>query len=1738
MRFARIDLVNEILRLRLVLFGFLTCVVTTTPTLAESVEDQLTAISDLQLDQDLVTASRNAMQWLEHEQHRPFESTLYASTANLRWGLNSNICAIPLQQLDVDGTSNSSRRAMQARRNPERNTPTGSTERDGTLEKHAQYSTVPASEPLNDGYEYNRTYQDLLAQQHPNYGSVLATTFNRDLVSHIPFFSSSNRPEITSLIELTNRSVQATSVTLYPIDDVGRTFGPITLLLESQESKRLTTQDLEDGNPDLGLIGIGRGIGDWRIRVQSQSPIEINHTIASKTANELTEFGGVVEQSEDGSFSVFGLRSDKARGESVLRLVNLADQVATVEIHNSISTDSQSATSLLLRPQASSLLTYSDLVSGSHILEGSLESAERLSAIQVTSGLPLEVQHLVRLGDGSLTNISRTERVSIEQDVFLPLFTDPLDANETTNFIELYNPGTSNTIASMQVLTLAGDALASFELSVPSKRDISISSDDLWQGNEDLGVPRMAALDEKVVYFKVTSPNVLLARTQSSSTSALVSTLQQSLILGSEPRMQPELTLGDCSGARWMDRTWHFTNQTSESTHLRLRYADGRVDTVQLETLATHVVDHVTHSNGESNQDESSEKSIRVSSDSEVHARCYVRRGDGFVNLTPIPVAREQGTRVLDEHDTSRQFFAERIYPSILRADCMNCHVSGGLSGNTRLVFVWTNDPDHEQKNYEILTSFFNDIDNGPAYLLRKMRGQGHGGGARFGRSSSQYQDMERLIELLEEEKNRPEPPPPLTAADLVDIMIKTESEKRTLWKATLIMAGRVPTNEEFEMLDGTEGSLRKAIRGVLTGKGFEAFVSRSVNDRLLTNRDTYLLNRRDGVYPNYTNQLHELISNTVDEPHSAQFWDAKVQYGVRSEPSQLVVHVATNDLPYSDLLLADYVLANPYSASIYGSEVEFEDLQDHQEFKPTQIVDYVRKCDGFMQEETEHGPRVVSPGPCQAPLPLAGLLSSKAFLQRHPTSPTNRNRARSRWTQHHFLGLDILNSSSRVVDRRALSDPNNPTLGNRQCSVCHTQLDPVAGAFQDYDVTGLFRSSIGGSDSLDSAYRNRLFNREEFQAVTSKSVTDTQEISVSQHLVSGEIGILFEVSMDPSIDVAEDTDFSASVAIGSVRVLNSGNTVVARFDPADYSDEDDAVGVEILTNSDGQVYGLSVKSGHELEIPLRLADEGTYSFETSVWEHESSTAGAGNAIVRITPEYFYRGGDSWYRDMLAPGLGEAAIAVDAGPPLNWLAMRLAEDERFIPASVEFWWTALFGRALSELPTDEEAPDYLHKLLGAEAERLIAARLAEGWEDGFGTDSPLVLRDLLTEIAMSSWFRADGFEDDVPADVRTALANVGVIRLLSPEELSAKTESVTGIAWRSKETYRVNQRPEEYASNMLLSGKEAALLYGGIDAGSVSERETTMTPIISRIAQSHALEMSCPTVYREMYLLPVDQRRLFSDIDLWDAPIPTFGRQIEVESGDDSTEFTVSGSLPVGEAEISIQYVNAGTEVSDESGVIVEGIRLLRGNQAVLQISTFDSDNTQIEGSCNTVGDNLVLRCDDAIRFSHRLTSLGTYRLEVDVRSEGSDGHLPKLNLTVQSFAPGTSNIGQAVKDKLVELHALLLGHEISPDAPEIESRYEFLKATVARGREGKVSNFNGGERCDFWSGDYRYLQGIDDDAITQKDDEGGGYTKEMNADAMARLWTENGRSDPVGMANAWTLVLASFLLDYEYLHF
>ena len=690
---------------------------------------------------------------------------------------------------------------------------------------------------------------------------------------------------------------------------------------------------------------------------------------------------------------------------------------------------------------------------------------------------------------------------------------------------------------------------------------------------------------------------------------------------------------------------------------------------------------------------------------------------------------------VAPEGESDTEIFSEYISDAIVQSRCIYCHVEGGASGHTRLVLTPSDVEGHEATNLAVFRNFVESVEGGTDLILNKIQGaEGHGGGVQVVPGSADFANMERFLRALGGESSSG-----AISADSLFDGVTMASPVRTLQRAALLFAGRLPTQAEVAAVSsGGISSLREAIRGLMEGQGFHDFLIRGSNDRLLTDRERgQVIGTAEVRFVNLANKRWDLLSAALakgasetrrDPDYRNHEWG--VQYGAARAPLELIAHVVENDLPYTEIMTADYIMANPMTAYAYGSHIGFTDLNDPTDFKPARISAYYRRNPSMVvKRDLQRGWKVVDPGDLLTDYPHAGILNTTVFMRRYPTTATNRNRARSRWTYYHFLAFDIEKSAARTLDPDVLADTDNPTMNNPACTVCHIPMDPVAGTYQNYGNVGLYRDKNGGRDSLPTLYR--------------------------------------------------------------------------------------------------------------------APKDGT-----------------------VSP---YQNGDTWFRDMREPGFGDLK-APSADNSLQWLAERIVEDERFARAAVRFWWPAVMGAHLVDPPAESNDSDFEARRLASGAQALEVESLANSFREGFHSGQPYNAKDLLAEMALSPWFRAESIASDDPLR-EAALGDAGVARLLTPEELVAKTGALTGYVWgrRFRKPFEMGETRSNLHDPQGFSGYQ--LLYGGIDSDGIIERTGDMTAMMAAVAQSHAAEVSCPIVRREFYYWPEAERLLFDGITKYDSPL-------------------------------------------------------------------------------------------------------------------------------------------------------------------------------------------------------------------------------------------------------------------------
>lgn len=367
-------------------------------------------------------------------------------------------------------------------------------------------------------------------------------------------------------------------------------------------------------------------------------------------------------------------------------------------------------------------------------------------------------------------------------------------------------------------------------------------------------------------------------------------------------------------------------------------------------------------------------------------------------------------------------YFEDVVWAEVVQPICVGCHVSDGVAASSDLVFVSAANAGFLETNREILADVAGlERDGTSIILLKPSLSVDHAGGEVAPRGSDAYRILESFVRRVDR---------PVECAEQDDdpthsaLALHTPSE--TLRKASLLLIGDLPNAAAFDSVRaGGEAELTRQIDALLDDPRFVDRTREWFNDLLLT--DKYIGGTDAIGFTDYDRFPGLYWFEGMEDSGGFQ---SRVNDAIAREPIELVAHIVQNDLPFTEVLTADYVMVNDYSAVSYGLQATAPSF-DHPAaltFRPAQLEG----------------------------LPHAGVLTTPAFLNRYPTTDTNRNRHRTWVFFRLFLATDILTLADRPVDITS-STVHNPTMNDGQCTVCHAVMDPVAGSFQNWTTDGIY---------------------------------------------------------------------------------------------------------------------------------------------------------------------------------------------------------------------------------------------------------------------------------------------------------------------------------------------------------------------------------------------------------------------------------------------------------------------------------------------------------------------------------------------------------------------------------------------------------------------------------------------------------------------------------------------------------
>lgn len=217
---------------------------------------------------------------------------------------------------------------------------------------------------------------------------------------------------------------------------------------------------------------------------------------------------------------------------------------------------------------------------------------------------------------------------------------------------------------------------------------------------------------------------------------------------------------------------------------------------------------------------------------------------------------------------------------------------------------------------------------------------------------------------------------------------------------------------------------------------------------------------------------------------------------------------------------------------------------------------------------------------------------------------------------------------------------------------------------------------------------------------------------------------------------------------------------------------------------------------------------------------------------------------EGWFKDMFGAGFeGEELPADERWRALSWLGERTAKDPRFATAMVGHVYYILTGRKVLQPPKDLDDPLFAARRRAYRKQReqieAIASRFAQ---TGFN------LKNVFKDWVATEFYRADGLSSAVADPARRAeLDDLGVARMLAPEQIERKIAAVFGQPWGKLR-------------------EQLAMLYGGVDYKEVTERATDPSGAMGALQRILANDVACKQTARD-FSRPAAERRLFPEIE-------------------------------------------------------------------------------------------------------------------------------------------------------------------------------------------------------------------------------------------------------------------------------
>ena len=584
---------------------------------------------------------------------------------------------------------------------------------------------------------------------HDAWSAAVATASNVADTPHlVPLFPSASDAALQGFVRVINHSGDAGEVQIDAVDDTGVSYGPLTLSIDGATTVHFNSNDLEGGNTGKGLTGsTGAGEGDWRLTLTSDLDIEVLSYIRT-TDGFLTAMHDLAPVAEgEHRIAIFNPGSNAAQ-VSRLRLINPGEAEAQVTIEgvDDRGASPDSAVQVNVAAGATQTLTAAELESGGTGMTGALGDGAGKWQLTVKSEAPIHALSLLSSPTGHLTNLSTAPSNLLDGVHAVALFPSASDASGRQGFVRVINRSESPAEITIGAHDETDWTYEPLTLSLQGGQVAHFNSNDLEQGNAGKGLTGSTGAGEGDWRLELSSDADIEVLSYIRTTDGFLTAMHD---------------VAPVSGTRHRVAIFNPGSNMAQVSRLRLVNAgqdaaevmivgtdDGGLSpgsdvlvTVPAGGTRTYTAQEL-ESGAEGLEgslgDGAGKWRLEVTSDVRIRVLSLLSSPTG--HLTNLSTATARGNVM----QTAEEVFGTLISP-IMQSQCVNCHMDGGVSGNTRVVFVTDDDTDHVAKNFSVFETFLAEVEDGADYILNKVQGVGHGGGIQLAAGTDEFSHMERF---------------------------------------------------------------------------------------------------------------------------------------------------------------------------------------------------------------------------------------------------------------------------------------------------------------------------------------------------------------------------------------------------------------------------------------------------------------------------------------------------------------------------------------------------------------------------------------------------------------------------------------------------------------------------------------------------------------------------------------------------------------------------------------------------------------------------------------------------------------------------------------------------------------------------------------------------------------------------------------------------------------------------------